>query len=309
MTGQAGAHSALADSEIRVTPMAPAQAWQSPGAAAVPGPAALPGEFRLRDGTPAMIWPLLPDDAETLRDLFRRMSPGSRRSRFLQPLSELGDPMITLLVDSVDGVRHTALLLMVLPSQGPEEAAGVARLVQYCEDPAAADIAVTVTDDWQGRGAGTALLTALLQRRPAVITRLCTVVAADNRASLAMLDRIGQMSVGPPDCGVRDVIVDLPAVGQELAGPAGSTSPRARSTGTLTGPRLLPCLAQAGLLPAEGYLRIVRRVAVLNRDLTLGWAGIAVAGSPALRSAIERAQARRVIERAQASRRGSCVRH
>ena len=36
----------------------------------------LPGEFTLRDGTPAMIWPLLPTDAETLREGFRRLSAG-----------------------------------------------------------------------------------------------------------------------------------------------------------------------------------------------------------------------------------------
>ena len=51
----------------------------------------LPGEFVLRDGTPAMIWPLLPTDAETLRDVFRRLSPGSRRHRFLQVLDQLDD--------------------------------------------------------------------------------------------------------------------------------------------------------------------------------------------------------------------------
>ena len=44
----------------------------------------LPGEFVLQDGTPAMIWPLLPTDAETLRDVFRRLSPGSRHRRFLR---------------------------------------------------------------------------------------------------------------------------------------------------------------------------------------------------------------------------------
>ena len=38
---------------------------------------ALPGEFFLKDGTPAMIWPLLPTDAETLREGFRR--PTRRR--------------------------------------------------------------------------------------------------------------------------------------------------------------------------------------------------------------------------------------
>ena len=50
--------------EIRETP---GPARQAPGTA-------LPGEFVLRDGTPALIWPLLPTDAETLRDIFRRLS-------------------------------------------------------------------------------------------------------------------------------------------------------------------------------------------------------------------------------------------
>ena len=36
----------------------------------------LPGEFFLQDGTPAMIWPLLPTDAETLREGFRRLVAG-----------------------------------------------------------------------------------------------------------------------------------------------------------------------------------------------------------------------------------------
>ena len=89
--------------------------------------------------------------------------------------------------------------------------AGVARLLQYPDDPASADIAVTVADDWQGRGAGTALASALLQRRPAAVTRLRTVVAADNRASLALLARAGRMSSGVPDRGVLDVTVELSA--------------------------------------------------------------------------------------------------
>ena len=54
----------------------------------------LPGEFFLKDGTPALIWPLLSTDAETLRDLFRRLSPESRQRRFLHELNQLDDPMI-----------------------------------------------------------------------------------------------------------------------------------------------------------------------------------------------------------------------
>ena len=170
----------------------------------------LPGEFFLQDGTPAMIWPLLPSDAETLREGFRRLSPDSRQRRFLATLGELDDPMIRLLVDSADGVHHIALLLIVLP-EGEEEPAGVAHLVQDPDDPTTADIAVTVVDDWQGRGAGIALVAALVQRRPAEVTRLRALVAADNRASLALLARAGRVSSGLPEQGVLDVTVELPA--------------------------------------------------------------------------------------------------
>ena len=170
----------------------------------------LPGEFFLKDGTPAMIWPLLPTDAETLREGFRRLSLDSRQRRFLATLGELDDPMIRLLVDSVDGVRHIALLLIVLPPEGEEEPAGVAHLVQNPDDPTIADIAVTVADDWQGRGAGTALAAELLQRRPAAVTRLRTLVAAGNRASLALLAGAGRVSSGLPEQGVLEVTVELP---------------------------------------------------------------------------------------------------
>ncbi len=180
-------------------------------AAAQPGGQALPGEFLLQDGTPALIWPLLPTDAETLRDGFRRLSSESRQHRFLGVIGELDDSMIRLLVDSVDGVAHIALLLIVLPPEGEEGPVGVAHLLQYPDDPATADIAVTVADDWQGRGAGTALVSALLERRPAPVTRLRTLVEAENRRSLALLARVGRMSSGLPERGVLDVTVELAA--------------------------------------------------------------------------------------------------
>ena len=233
----------------------------------------LPGEFVLQDGTPALLWPLLPTDAETLRDVFRRLSPGSRYHRFLQVLDQLDDPMIRLLVDSVDGVHHIALVVIVLPREGKEKLIGVAHLVQYPADPATADIAVTVVDDWQGRGAGTALVSALMQRRPAAVTRLRTLVAADNRASLALLARTGRMSSGLPEQGVLDVTVDLP-----VATRARSTVEKVADFWTQGARKLIdptymvPQLPQAGLIPAvERYLEFVQRMAELNRDLTVTW--------------------------------------
>jgi RimJ/RimL family protein N-acetyltransferase len=179
----------------------------APGAARC-GP---PQELLLASGTPAMIWPLLPTDARALREGFRRLSPQARWSRFLTALGELDDAMIRRLVDSVDGVHHIALVLTVFPPDGHEEPVAVARLVQDPADPATADIAVTVADEWQGCGVGTALVSALMRRRPAAVSRLHTAVEAGNQASLALLARAGHVSSGPAKLGVLDVTVQLTA--------------------------------------------------------------------------------------------------
>jgi RimJ/RimL family protein N-acetyltransferase len=233
----------------------------------------LPGEFVLLDGTPAMIWPLLPTDAGTLRDVFRRLSPGSRYHRFLQALNQLDDRMIRLLVDSVDGVHHIALLLTVLPPAGQEELIGVAHLVQSPDDPATADIAVTVVDDWQGRGAGTALGSALLARRPAAVTRLRTLVAADNRASLALLAGAGRVSSGLPEQGVLDVTVDLPPATRARSTVEKAADLWAQGVRKLIDQTyMFPPLPQAGLIPAvERYFEFLQRMAEMNRDLTVEW--------------------------------------
>lgn len=173
--------------------------------------AQLPGELRLRDGTPALIWPLLPTDGETLRNLFRRMSPQSQQRRFLASIHELDDSMIQRLVGDVDGVHHIALLLVVLPPDGPERAAGVARLLQDPADPATAEIAFAVADEWHGRGVGKALVQALMQHRPAAVRRLRADVDAGNRASLALLAGAGRMSSSLACQGVVDVTVELTA--------------------------------------------------------------------------------------------------
>ena len=97
---------------------------------------------------------------------------------------------------------------MVLPPDGEDRPVGVARLVRYANDPAAADIAVTVADEWQGRGVGTALVDAVLARRPAGVTELRSLVRAGNVASLSLLARAGEVHSRMTE-GVLEVRVDL----------------------------------------------------------------------------------------------------
>ena len=65
------------------------------------------------------------------------------------------------------------------------------------EDPQAAEIAVTIVDDWQGRGLGTELLARLSGRaRSEGIHRFTALVADDNTAMAGLLRNMSANLVG-----------------------------------------------------------------------------------------------------------------
>jgi RimJ/RimL family protein N-acetyltransferase len=166
-------------------------------------------ETRLRDGTRALVLPLLPGDREAVREGYETLSPEARRHRFLTGVPHLTEGMLDHLVGEVDGVDHVALVLVVLDEDDEGTPAGVARAIRYPEQRTDADVAVTVLDAWQGRGVATALLEELMRVRPAGVDRIVTTVAADNDASLAMLRRLGPTTVTPAGTNRLDVVVDL----------------------------------------------------------------------------------------------------
>ena len=174
-------------------------------------------ETGLGDGTRALILPLLPGDREAIRDGFEHLSHESRNRRFLSSVPHLTEGMLDHLVDEVDGVDHVALALVVLDDDGVGTPVGVARMIRYSGRPSEADLAVTVLDDWQGRGVATALLAELVRQRPAGVERVVTSVAADNAASLAMLRRLGPTTASPAGIDRLDVVVELPRTALEPA--------------------------------------------------------------------------------------------
>ena len=117
--------------------------------------------------------------------------------------------MLGHLVHEAYGIDHVALALVVLDDDNVGTPVGVARMIRYTDQPTEADVAVTVLDSWQGRGAATALLAALVRERPVVMTSIVTTVAADNAASLAMLRRLGETVTTPAGINRLDVVVDL----------------------------------------------------------------------------------------------------
>ena len=174
----------------------------------------LRGPGRLCDGTPVRFRPLVAEDRDLLLAGFTALSGRSRRSRFLRGVSDPQfERMLPVLLDTVDQQSHVALLLYV-----GARPIGVGRLRRFPSDPSVADLAVTIDDDWHGRGAGTVLAQELLARGGSV-REIHTVVGQDNPASLRMLARLGRLR---SDCvsGSCDVVVQISsaaATGAETA--------------------------------------------------------------------------------------------
>ncbi|MCW2834529.1 MAG: GCN5-related N-acetyltransferase [Nocardioides sp.] len=166
-------------------------------------------QVRLRDGTNAFVLPLERTDKATLAAEYETLAPESQRRRFLAPVLHLTDSMLEHLVDDVDGIDHIALVLCVEASPGVYDPVALARMVRYVDVPDAADLAVTVKDEWQGCGVATTLLELLMRERPTGVDRIVTEVFSDNRASLAMLHRLGRTFVDDLGGGLTEVTVDL----------------------------------------------------------------------------------------------------
>ncbi len=98
---------------------------------------------------------------EELRSGLQKLSPHSRWQRFASGLSEFSEEQLDYLTD-IDGKDRVAWCA-VLPRQGDYQGLGVARYISLQQQPAIAEFAITVIDEFQGRGIGSALLSKLLE--------------------------------------------------------------------------------------------------------------------------------------------------
>jgi GNAT superfamily N-acetyltransferase len=168
----------------------------------------------LRDGTPVLIRPIVAEDKDRLLDGFARLSPLSRYRRFMSPIDELTPDMLRHFTE-VDYVDHFAYVAILAEEPG-RPGIGVARYIRLPEDPTVAEAAVTVVDEYQGRGLGTLLLEALgavaLQNG---IVRFRGYALDDNRPMVDLMTRMGA-DVEHDSPGLYRIEVDLPRQAREL---------------------------------------------------------------------------------------------
>jgi RimJ/RimL family protein N-acetyltransferase len=173
----------------------------------------------LRDGTAVMLRPIRPDDKRRLAEGLARLSETSRAFRFMSPVDALTDEQLTYLTE-IDYYDHFAWVAVL--EERPDFGIGVARYVRLAEDPQIAEAAVTVADEYQGKGLGTLLVGVLAATaRMAGIERFRAYVLEANEPMLALL---GDLGVEPAHESPGVLHMDIPLVPDLIAG-----SPTARA--------------------------------------------------------------------------------
>lgn len=144
----------------------------------------------LRDGSPVLLRQIRPADSTRLAEGLRRLSPASRYLRFQRTVTELSDEELRYLTD-VDHISHEAIV--AIDVKHPERpGVGVARYIREPYEPAVAEAAITVADEYHGQGAGTLLLGALAARAEANGVEVFRSYVLDgNAAMLEVFDHLG----------------------------------------------------------------------------------------------------------------------
>ncbi|MEO6279533.1 GNAT family N-acetyltransferase [Roseateles sp.] len=152
---------------------------------------ALPGE------RVAWLRPLRHEDVCAEQRFFNGLSLDSRHQRFHVGLRELSPALLKLLTD-VDQHLHRAWVVEADTPGRPVIAD--ARFVCDPDQPATAEFALAVADDWQGRGLGRRLMAHLIaDARRHGVQRLYGDVLAGNRRMLALMREFGARLQAHPD--------------------------------------------------------------------------------------------------------------
>jgi RimJ/RimL family protein N-acetyltransferase len=151
--------------------------------------ASRPMTVKLRSGDLVLLRQIRPADAPNLARAYESLGEQSRYRRFFTLMPHLSEHVLKRATE-VDHDQHEALVATPLLSK---EIIGECRFVRLADQPDTADLAVTVVDDWQGRGLGSALLARLSERALEVgVTHFTAEILAENRTVLGMLPYLGR---------------------------------------------------------------------------------------------------------------------
>ncbi len=166
-----------------------------------------PTRRELRDGSVIELREVRASDKDAIEVGFNKLSPESRYRRFFSARNRLSASDLRYLTE-VDHRDHEA----VIATDPDGQPVGIARYVRG-EDQGSAEVAVAVVDEWQGRGAGTALLERLTERASENgVERFVALVLEENTEAIDLFRSISGDTSEPqrtPE-GYLELVIDVP---------------------------------------------------------------------------------------------------
>ncbi len=149
-----------------------------------------------------------PSDRDRLREEFLKLSKASVRDRFFSVKLDLTPKELTFLTE-VDFHHHVALVVE-LEADSQRIPVAVGRMVRKTDLPDHSEIAITVTDEMQGKGIGKVVLKHLLDcARELGIRHVDASVLAENTRMLKLIRKSGFSFESYLEDGIRNISVAI----------------------------------------------------------------------------------------------------
>jgi GNAT superfamily N-acetyltransferase len=170
---------------------------------------ALGAPVTLRDGSHVRVRQGHRSDRALLLRGFEQLGEESRYRRFLAAIPVLPERMVRYLTE-VDHTNHEAIVALDEAGAG----IGVARFIRSPLRPDTAEVAVTVIDEWQGRGLGTILLEVIGARaREVGIASFTGLLLSTNREMMDLLGGLGPVRTVERNMGTVEIETPVPEAG------------------------------------------------------------------------------------------------
>jgi GNAT superfamily N-acetyltransferase len=143
----------------------------------------------LNDGTRVLVRPLRQDDRQREEAFINRLSPESRRLRFLDTFKQASPALIEQMMN-VDNLKQMAFIALA-HDDGELREVGISRYSATTQD-GQCECAVTVADDWSQRGLGVVLMQHLIdQARKNGFRQMLSLDSAENHAMHELASFLG----------------------------------------------------------------------------------------------------------------------
>lgn len=164
--------------------------------------------WKLKDGTPILLRPIRPEDADIEKRFVSQLSARSKYFRFFCGLNELTPAMLSRFT-RID-YEHEMAIVAILQNAAAEIEIAVGRFAP-CSDEKTCEFAIVVADKWQNQGIGHQIMADLIQAaRTRGFENMKGLILSTNSEMIQMAADLGfRILPDPEDASVVNAIKKL----------------------------------------------------------------------------------------------------